>query len=619
MMSRKVADMWKAESEEVKRQYYELARRKKEEHKLMYPGYKYKPQEKARKVKIENDDDFTEKSTKKQSAKRPRASTLVEGERPASTAKTKGKGPPDLFIDVDAAEKETPFDTVTDLSFSAVTGQTSSGALRPSYFGVDALDEATTVVDSLLQQPAFEEECSVTAGLTMTKSAWMASPPPMTPVEGGQAVENSDEVTEPWTAWIMDKPMSADPTTPVSNGDHNVLTAPLTEPIKGRKEKRGGIAKEVSRVRNTARRKSTSSAAVKHRATSSAAKAGAVKGAMPALPTNGVAPLQRKLKKAVMHPDFAKTTRKGAARKDPAKRNNDAADLPQQALTEHTMSSDANTLEILLQSYDRDGVDSEVEEALLCADTLIESFASMAAWSPDQGWFTGLPFSAPAQPQASQHSLSAEGGGSWALYSQSTQERPTQDLDMQALDTDMIDQLRSGTEEKPLMPQLMNASSFAPPVELDDDVVMAASRKLAEWEQLQADNNQAENLDLPFNMTEEAWTLNEQEWDALLTQAVIDPSFSQAAEQEQRTSATMSNALDTPPESVWDLIHLDTLSQARSVDAKSYCGDSVKSATSPANHQSTASKEPPPVIELHGSYTEEELREKLRQLTGGAM
>lgn len=611
MMSRKVADMWKAESEEVKKQYHELAKRKKEEHERMYPGYKYKPAEKTRKVRLETDDARKEKVVKNLPAKRPRASTMVEGERPASTAKTKGKGPPDLYIDVDAAEKETPFNTIMDLSFSAVTGQTSSGDIRPSYFGVDALDEATAVVDGLLEQPALKEECLTTDGLAT--GPWMASPLPLTPAEGEQVVGDESTITEPWTAWIMDKPVSADPTTPISNRDHSTLTAPLTEPPKGKKGKKDGTAKDVSRVRNTARRKSTSSAGVKQKATSSLAKTGSAKCAVP---SSGTASLQRKLKKAAIHPDYAKSAKKAAAEREPISKTDDVNNLPLHAPVEHTMNSDANTLEMLLQSYDRDGVDSEVEEALLCADTLIESFASMAAWSPDQGWFTGLPYTAPLPSQLIQNAMTTEGGSSWALYSQPTQEGQAWD-DMQMFDTEMIDRLRSDVEEKPLMPQILSASSFAPPAELDDDVVMAASRRLAEWV-LQADNNQVTNLDIPLHMTKEEWTLNEQEWDALLVQAIIDPSFNQAAEQEQRTTVTTSSALDTPPESVWDLIHLDSLSQARSVDAKSYCGESVRSATSPVqHHHSTATKETP-VIELHGSYTEEELREKLRQLTGGA-
>jgi hypothetical protein len=44
--SRYIGRLWRNESEEVKRKYHEMARLAKEEHELLYPGYKYRPKRK---------------------------------------------------------------------------------------------------------------------------------------------------------------------------------------------------------------------------------------------------------------------------------------------------------------------------------------------------------------------------------------------------------------------------------------------------------------------------------------------------------------------------------------------------------------------------------------------
>jgi hypothetical protein len=45
--SKRVADMWKVESKQVKEYYYELAHQKKLQHEQMFPGYKFRPRRDA--------------------------------------------------------------------------------------------------------------------------------------------------------------------------------------------------------------------------------------------------------------------------------------------------------------------------------------------------------------------------------------------------------------------------------------------------------------------------------------------------------------------------------------------------------------------------------------------
>ena len=478
-LSRRLADMWKAEQSQVKDYYHALAEEKKREHAQRYPGYRFKPRQFTKEEKHEQIREKVARSRAQTACAQPYndVPTQVRQRREASTANAKSRPPLDLSINVPDWQ-----DTVSASSYSSMSDQYAGSATNP---------------------PSGQEEAMF--NLLM------------------------EELT-PTTPDLTASPLAITPTASAKEG---------TTSEDKRRGRKGVESLAKAMKRSTARRKSTSSAG------------------------------RRALLDLSPSKQAAKSVQETHAS---CQEGSPAVNSP---------------LKTLQRSFDVVGNGSEEDDA-----ALLESFAVMPAWSPNQSW---LPTAGAGQAYESSPTISTDveqASSNWTFYSHSAitvlsaltdvsslpSSAPVQTNEEQLAVEYLLQQLDQISD----LPQLPLAVS---PTEntacSDEEAFQAAASMLTEW------HEPAINLqDVTPAPAMQATTLTHDEWDRFLAEAVFEQPHAEQGRQRQPETV----CLDPPS--------LPALTPVYSTP------QTANPAASPLQAEAS-------FVELHGAFTEQELLEKL--------
>lgn len=617
VLSKKVADLWKAESQEVKEIYFQMARKKKEEHERLYPNYKFTPAQRKNKndsidVKIENS-----------KAVSPDQGSSIKSNSTSNKVKTRAKGPPCLYIDVNAAEQSAPFQMFLDTSITdMIASHTETNNAVPSAFDFSALEEGKTAMEFMMQEDLQSQECATTSRLPKdTSNPWTMSPLPMTPADEWTMDPKTESAMTPWTSWIMDQPMRLDPATPLNSGHSEVVVAPATEPPASTKRKRGG-RKAVKK--STAGRTTYNTQSGRKGVSSMASRQTRSRSNETKISTSS--PL-RKLKKALKCTENDKIANVSAKKDDI---NTEMITIPVQEenCTEKEGTSvqcegeTQPSLSMLVRSYDCEGANSDVEEAMLCADSLIESFATMAAWSPDQAWFSGLVRDRNLDSATVQDFASFE-PSSWTLFSQSCSEDlpSTSQAQVQAQSGQSFEPPFTENYLAECLQNEMHLMGYEPlsthpfissietrlPDQSEDVSARRSNTQSSEW-------NQMPNFPVETNF-DTGWSLHQQQWNGMSAQGILN-SDNEGQPFSSSTPPLVQPVVDTSSESMWNLVQFDAITLPQGDHSSHDTAKDTELIQPPTSMQNlvTTTKQDVPMIELHGSFTEEQLLQKLEKI-----
>lgn len=478
-LSRRLAEMWKAEQSQVKNYYHALAEEKKREHAQRFPGYRFKPRQFTKEEKDEQNREKVARSRAQTAGAQPcnDGPTKVRQRRKAPTAKARSRPPLDLSINVPDWQ-----DTVSASSYSSLSDQYGGSATNPPSGQEEAM------FNLLMEE------------LTPTSPHLTASPLAITPTAAAKEGTTSEDK---------------------------------------RRGRKGVESLAMAMKRSTARRKSTSSAG-----------------------------------------------RRALLDLSPGKQ---AAKSAQETHVDRQEGSPAvnSPLKTLRRSFDVEGNGSEEDDA-----ALLESFAVMPAWSPNQSWF---PTTGAGQAFESNRTISADAeqaSSNWTFYSQSAvtvlsalndasslpSSAPLQTNDEQLAVEYLLQQLEQ-LSDLPHLPPIISPNENT--TCSDEEAFQAAASMLTEW------HEPAINLqDVTPAPVMQATTLTHDEWDRFLAEAV----FEQPHVEQGRKTQPETVCLDPP--SLPDLTPVSSTTQT---------------ANPAASPQHTGAS----FVELHGAFTEQELLEKL--------
>lgn len=583
-MSKRIADLWKSESPETKHHYFRLSQEKKLEHARLYPDYRFAPRNTLKEasesaegsnVKVESLE--KNKSTPSDTADAASTSNLdTEVKKAKRPSKSKMKTMPELCIDVQAAERTQP-----------MTLQTLMGCPSPSLFSssqyreapISAMSDdltgfnpttdtigATSMMDLFMNDDVLPSECASSSDLPCINgfSLWTASPLPFTPLEGSATDMSSDTC-------MADTHM----------GDILPKSEPQSPQKVGQLSEDAGIR---STIPDRARRKSTAGIMQRKQA----------RHLFP-LPPKSVSP-KKKLKKAMMCRDAALIAKSRAlqAQKRAQKnkeRNERSPLLYTKVLSEQSgPSQEGSMMDLLVRSYDADGPSSEIEEALLCADSLIESFATMPAWSPNhtQQWFP-FPTNQPVLPspnsiESAPANMTTFNPNYWSLYSVPPLVTPSANVGNSIqfpppIASDQVLQSQQGSMEREA-PNSLFANGY------DEHI---------------QDNNQ---LLCDMRGPRGSFTLNDEEWDTLLQQSIYGSATPPPGDP--------LGLQQTPLDAVWDVAPIEKVPSTH-LPSHSISDKDVPATIVPRD-DSVVKIKSEHSVELNGTYTEADLLLKLQNL-----
>ncbi|UZJ52764.1 hypothetical protein CBS101457_002084 [Exobasidium rhododendri] len=680
--SKKVADMWRAECQDVRDHYFELAREKKLQHEEMFPGYKYRPRRDnsahCTEVAVptgekddlvcadhgENDEEDASgllnlsrkhnqppdchiaagsKAAKDADSKGKCSQFEIardvdstwDTQRPASSAKTKANGPPNLCIDVQAAEQGTDLSFANFLNMPLVGLNNSlDGGCRLQWDSSPLHSSAIVVLNDYINSNLATCDMEKAVNCYMQERAETYSCPSTSQASSNVfGIDTWTDSNAPWTNWI------ASPLDLTSVGGFSQATFEAILPQEHLVPKDTiSTADTVSPVqspgRKGRRRKRPPNGNIKRPAK------GTGKGRIAATQSDK-SPAKR-LKKALICKDESKILAwKSKLQEDQIVNAvvNDNSKGTSSMASRDSREEEISSATAQVQSYDRQSSDKEVFSATPCSDALVESFASMTAWMPHRDWYSGLTIADSGEGERDPFSASGEAATSWNFYGPSSPAvkntlteytwpssaaPPTQsdDGEMGRAVAECLNGKSGMSHGLSLSPVLMSPGDFM--ASLDGTGHLSSSMPaLSPCDECSATIGNAPAIDDASGGGTVLYSaMSDQEWDHLLTQAIF---YSPARPDD--SNDTQESVVDTSPECLWDLVHFDCASQTNSTDVESEVlttslekraeEGSSRTASLVSEVSQTSSvplSEDVPVIELHGTFTEGQLLEKLRML-----